>query len=163
WYRAEVQVIRTANAVSDIIYPGQKLLIPDAQSGQAAVTASVSSSAFSAADVDLLARLVQAEATGEPYTGKVSVAAVVLNRVRSPNFPNSISGVIYQPMQFCPVQNGTINRPAGAEASGAARDAINGWDPTGGALYFFNPAKTTNSFIWSRPVIITIGNHHFTR
>lgn len=161
WYRAEVGAIKSANSISGLIHPGQQLVIPATAPAETATTASASAS--SEANVDLLARLVQAEATGEPYSGKVAVAAVVLNRVRSPNFPNTIGGVVYQPMQFCPVGNGTIYRPAGSEAHRAVRDAMSGWDPSGGALFFFNPANTSNAFIWSRPLVITIGNHRFTR
>ncbi|ADQ41083.1 spore cortex-lytic enzyme [Caldicellulosiruptor acetigenus I77R1B] len=114
-------------------------------------------------DLNLLAHLISAEARGEPYVGQVAVGAVVLNRVRHPSFPNSIAGVIYQPGAFESVANGQINLPPTVSAINAARDALNGWDPTGGALYFFNPAKTTNKWIWSRPIVAVIGNHVFAR
>jgi N-acetylmuramoyl-L-alanine amidase len=109
----------------------------------------------------LLARCVHAEARGEPYTGKVAVAAVVLNRVKSPSFPNTVSGVIYQPRAFTAVADGQINLTPDNESIRAARDALNGWDPTGGCLYYYNPAKTTSSWIYSRPVMLVIGNHRF--
>ncbi len=121
---------------------------------------------FSAKDIDLLARLVQAEAGGEPYPGKVAVAATVLNRVESPRYPNTIPGVIYQVSygyQYCPVRNGTINRPAGDEARRAVLEALEGNDPTGGALSFYNPAKSWNAWIRSRPVLARIGSHLFVR
>jgi N-acetylmuramoyl-L-alanine amidase len=111
--------------------------------------------------VDLLARLITAEAQGEPYEGQVAVGAVVMNRVKSPDFPNTIKEVIYQPYQFEPTLNGWIDKPAVESAVRAAREAIAGSDPTGGALFFFNPAMTNNAFLWSRPYKTTIGNHRF--
>lgn len=121
---------------------------------------------YSAADLDLLARLVHAEAEGEPYLGKVAVAATVLNRVASSNYPNTIPGVIYQVIdgryvQYEPVLNGRINIPAGAEAIRATQEAVRGVDPSFGAIGFFNPAKTSNSWVRSRPVTTVIGNHVF--
>ncbi|MEW5920001.1 MAG: cell wall hydrolase [Bacillota bacterium] len=121
---------------------------------------------FAAEDLDLLARLVQAEAGGEPYKGKVAVAASVLNRVESDRYPSTIPGVIYQVAygyQYCPVRNGTINRPAGDEARRAVQEALQGNDPTGGALSFYNPAKATNAWIRTQPVHTRIGNHLFVR
>jgi len=112
-------------------------------------------------DIYLLARAVHGEARGEPYVGKVAVAAVILNRVKDPRFPNTIAGVIYQPGAFTAVDDGQINLAPDAESLKAARDAMNGWDPTGGAIYYYNPAKTTNKWIWSRPVHIVIGKHRF--
>jgi|GEM_PF-625966 len=112
-------------------------------------------------ELDLLARVVHAEAKGEPYEGKVAVAAVIINRVQHPAFPNTISGVVYEPLAFQVVANGTINQPADAEAVQAAHDALAGFDPTGGALYFYNPAKTANAWIRSRPATKTIGKHVF--
>lgn len=111
---------------------------------------------------ELLARLVRAEAEGEPYAGKVAVAAVVLNRLEHPDFPNSVPEIVYQYRQFEPVLDGTINIPARPEDRAAVRDALAGWDPSDGALYFFNPSKTPNAFVWSRPPIKMIGNHRFT-
>jgi len=112
-------------------------------------------------DLYLLARAVHGEARGEPYIGKVAVAAVILNRVRDPRFPNTIAGVIYQPGAFTAVSDGQINLAPDEESIRAARDAMNGWDPTYGALYYYNPAKATSSWIWSRPVHIVIGKHRF--
>ncbi|MFW5999801.1 MAG: spore cortex-lytic enzyme [Halanaerobiaceae bacterium] len=112
-------------------------------------------------NVELIARLINAEARGEPYEGQVAVGAVLLNRVDSPAFPNTISAVIYQPLAFESVANGQINRSPTAENRRAARAAINGWDPTYGALFFWNPSKPVNRWIWSRRTIRTIGSHIF--
>ena len=112
-------------------------------------------------DVYLLARVVPGEARGEPYLGKVAVAAVVLNRVSHPNFPNTIAGVIYQPLAFTAVADGQMNITPDEESIRAARDALNGWDPTYGAIYYYNPATATSKWIWSRPVHIVIGKHSF--
>ena len=112
-------------------------------------------------DVDLLARLISAEARGEPYTGQVAVGAVVLNRVKNPAFPGSISGVIYQSGAFSCLQDGQFWKPVADSAYRAARDALNGSDPSGGALYYFNPATATSKWIWSRPLITVIGKHRF--
>lgn len=114
-------------------------------------------------DVNLLARCVSAEARGEPYVGQVAVAAVLLNRIADPAFPNTLADIIYQPLAFSSVADGQINMAPTASALKAAREAVTGVDPTGGAIYFFNPAKTKNKFIWSRPQIMQIGNHIFTR
>lgn len=115
----------------------------------------------SSSDETLLARCIYAEARGEPYTGKVAVAAVVLNRVRSSKFPNTVAGVIYQPWAFTSVNDGQINLTPDAEAKRAARDALNGWDPTNGCLYFYNPATSTSAWIWSREIRLKIGKHNF--
>lgn len=112
-------------------------------------------------DVDLLARLISAEARGEPYEGQVAVGAVVLNRVDHPSFPNSISGVIYQTEAFTCISDGQFDQPVAESAYRAARDAMNGWDPSYGAIYYFNPATATSAWIWSRPLIVTIGSHRF--
>ena len=111
--------------------------------------------------LDLLARLISAEARGEPYEGQVAVGAVVLNRVEHPSFPNSISGVIYQPGAFSCLDDGQFNEPVAESAYRAARDAMNGWDPSYGAIYCFNPATATSKWIWSRPLIVSIGKHRF--
>ena len=115
----------------------------------------------SGGDLDLLARLISAEARGEPYEGQVAVGAVVLNRVEHPSFPNSISGVIYQPGAFSCLDDGQFNEPVAESAYRAARDAMNGWDPSYGAIYYFNPATATSKWIWSRPLIVNIGKHRF--
>ena len=112
-------------------------------------------------DLDLLARLISAEARGEPYEGQVAVGAVVLNRVRHPSFPNTIAGVIYQPGAFSCLDDGQFNEPVAESAYRAAKDAMNGWDPSYGAIYYFNPATATSKWIWSRPLIVMIGKHRF--
>ena len=109
----------------------------------------------------LLARLISAEARGEPYVGQVAVGAVVLNRVEHPSFPNSIAGVIYQSGAFSCIADGQFNQPVAESAYRAADDALNGWDPTGGAIYYFNPSTATSAWIWSRPLIVNIGKHRF--
>ena len=111
----------------------------------------------------MLARCVYSEARGEPYAGQVAVAAVVLNRVRSSSFPNTIAGVIYQKGAFTAVSDGQINLTPNQTAYNAARDALNGWDPTGGCLYYYNPATATSKWIWSLKVEIKIGKHAFAR
>ena len=121
------------------------------------------SGASSTSDLNLLARLVYAEARGESYTGQVAVAAVVLNRIKSSSFPNTVSGVIYQKGAFSVVNDGQINLKPNQTAINAAQDAMNGWDPTYGAIYYFNPNTATNSWIWSRPVTVVIGNHRFCK
>lgn len=123
------------------------------------------SNSNSTSDVQLLARAINGEARGEPYEGQVAVGAVILNRVKASNFPNTISGVIYQPGAFTAVSDGQINVALEDSATvvKAARDAINGWDPSGGAIYYFNPNTATNSWIWSRPLIKTIGKHRFCK
>lgn len=120
-------------------------------------------SSSNSSNVNLLAKLIHGEARGEPYTGQVAVGAVVMNRVRSSSFPNTISGVIYQSGAFDAVRDGQINLAADATAKKAAQDAINGWDPSYGAIYYFNPSTATNKWIWSRPMTITIGRHRFCK
>lgn len=122
-----------------------------------------STSTNSSSDVNLLSRLVYAESRGEPYSGQVAVASVVLNRVKSSSFPNSIAGVIYQTGAFSVVSDGQINLSPNITAKNAAQDAINGWDPSYGAIYYFNPNTATSKWIWSRPVTVTIGNHRFCK
>ena len=121
--------------------------------------------AGSTSNVQLIARAINGEARGEPYEGQVAVGAVILNRVKNPNFPNTIAGVIYQSGAFTAVSDGQINQPIaeGSTVVKAAQDALNGWDPTGGAIYYFNPATATNKWIWSRPLIKTIGKHRFCK
>ncbi len=114
-------------------------------------------------DLNLLSRLVYGEARGEPYKGQVAVAAVVLNRVKSSSFPNTVSGVIYQKGAFDVVSDGQINMTPNDTAKKAAQDALNGWDPANGAIYYFNPSTATSKWIWSRPHIITIGKHRFCK
>ena len=119
------------------------------------------SSSSSNSNVYLLAKVISAEARGEPYSGQVAVGAVILNRVEHPSFPNSISGVVYEQGAFTCMVDGQINQPIADSAYRAARDALNGVDPTGGAIYYFNPNTATSSWIWSRPRLTTIGRHHF--
>ena len=121
------------------------------------------SSSSNSSNVNLLARLIYGEARGEPYTGQVAVGAVVMNRVKSSSFPNSISGVIYQSGAFDAVKDGQINLTPDSTAKKAAQDAINGWDPSYGAIYYFNPSTATNKWIWSRPMTVTIGRHRFCK
>ena len=116
---------------------------------------------FSSGDIDLLARIISAESRGEPYIGQVAVGAVILNRMEHPSFPNTLAGVIYQPGAFSCLDDGGVNAPVADSAYDAARDAINGWDPSGGAIYYYNPEKSTNQWIFSRPVITVIGQHRF--
>lgn len=124
---------------------------------------SKSTSSSSSSNLNLLSRLVYSEARGEPYSGQVAVAAVVLNRVSSSSFPNTISGVIYQSGAFDAVSDGQINMTPNSTAKKAAQDAINGWDPSYGAIYYFNPSTATNKWIWSRPVTVVIGKHRFCK
>ena len=116
-------------------------------------------------NVQLLARAINGEARGEPYEGQVAVGAVLLNRVKSSKFPNTIAGVIYQPGAFTAVSDGQIDVPIDSKSTvvKAAQDALNGWDPTGGAIYYFNPNTATNKWIWSRPLTTVIGKHRFCK
>ena len=123
------------------------------------------SNSSNTSDLQLMARAINGEARGEPYEGQVAVGAVILNRVKNPSFPNTIAGVIYQSGAFTAVSDGQINQPIkeGSTVLKAAQDALNGWDPTGGAIYYFNPSTATNKWIWSRPLIKTIGKHRFCK
>lgn len=167
----DYEEVMSANGLYDsTIYPGMLLTVPAVTSGSLeGKSLSVSRGGYfnrpSADEINLLARLITAEADGEPYEGKVAVGAVVLNRIDSDAFPNSIKDVIYQygdgTYQFEPVQNGEVNKPASNESLNAAKDALNGWDPTNGSIYFFaNYVKS--SWLWSRPLSTIIGNHVFT-
>lgn len=120
-----------------------------------------STSQFTQSEISLLARIISAESRGEPYTGQVAVGAVILNRIDHPSFPNTLAGVIYQPGAFSCINDGQVNEAVSESAKRAAQDAINGWDPSGGAIYYYNPAKSTSKWIFSRPVICTIGSHRF--
>lgn len=122
-----------------------------------------SSGSTNSSDLNLLSRLVYGEARGEPYSGQVAVAAVVLNRVKNSSFPNTVSGVIYQRGAFDVVSDGQINMSPDSTAKKAAQDALNGWDPSYGAIYYFNPSTATNKWIWSRPLTVTIGKHRFCK
>ena len=126
-------------------------------------SSSSSSSSVSQSDLNLLARMISAEARGEPYVGQVAVGAVILNRVRHPSFPNTISGVLYQNGAFSALYDGQFNEAVADSAYNAARDALNGWDPTGGCIYYYNPKTATNQWIRTLPIVTTIGNHVFSR
>ena len=122
-------------------------------------------SSSSTSSLQLMARAINGEARGEPYEGQVAVGAVILNRVKNSSFPNTIAGVIYEPGAFTAVSDGQINVPIAENSTvyKAAQDALNGWDPTGGAIYYFNPNTATNKWIWSRPFIKQIGKHRFCK
>ncbi|MGE5629611.1 MAG: spore cortex-lytic enzyme [Caulobacteraceae bacterium] len=126
-------------------------------------TTATRSSSSRSNEVYTLAQVIHGEARGEPYVGQVAVGAVILNRVDNPKFPNTIAGVIFQPGAFTAVSDGQMFQPPGDSAMRAARDAMNGWDPSGGAIYYYNPAKTTSKWIWSRPIIKVIGKHYFAK
>lgn len=121
----------------------------------------VQTKAMENSDYMLLARIISAEARGEPYEGQVAVGAVILNRIEHPSFPDTLAGVIYQPLAFSCVDDGQINQPVADSAYKAATDALNGWDPTGGAIYYYNPVTATSKWILSRPIIKQIGKHVF--
>lgn len=124
---------------------------------------SSNSTSYSNADVELLGKVISAEARGESYEGQVAVGAVILNRVAHPSFPDSISGVVYQNGAFSCVNDSNWYQPVASSAKKAATDALNGWDPTGGAIYYFNASKTSDGFMHSRPVLTVIGNHKFCK
>ncbi|MGM0471409.1 MAG: cell wall hydrolase [Bacillota bacterium] len=153
-YQTTVNQIKKANNHwSNLIVPGQQLQIPD----------NLQNNRSHNQNLDLLARLVRAEARGESFKGKVGVAAVVINRVQNDEFPDTISNVIYQPLAFEPVNNGKINQPADQESIKAAQAALNGWDPTRNSLFFYNPAKIYSPYnwIWNRTTVTRIDNHIF--
>lgn len=157
-YGTTVIELKRANGLSNnMIYAGQRLNIP----GKTSV--SRSGSGFTEEDIYWLSRAVYGEARGESYEGQVAVAAVILNRVDSPDFPNTVKEVIFEPLAFTAVADGQIYYTPNTTAIKAVREAIGGWDPSGGALYYWNPAKATSKWIWSRPIIKKIGNHVFAR
>lgn len=165
-YNTSVNAIKRANNLnSSLIVVGQKLSIPSNSNGVKETTSNktVKNSKYSDSDMTLMAKLVRAEAGGESYKGKVAVAAVVLNRVNHKSFPNTVRGVIYQRNQFSPVRSGSINRAPDSSSIKAVREAINGVDPTGDALYFYNPRIAKGSWLQKRPVVARIGNHNFAR
>lgn len=166
YYSGEVDGVYGSATESAVkLFQSKNGLTADGLCGPATLAAlgiSVSTaSSSSSADVYLLARLISAEARGEPYEGQVAVGAVVLNRMKHPSFPNTMSGVIYQSGAFSCIYDGQFNEPVSSTCYQAARDAINGWDPSGGAIYYFNPSTATSSWIWSRPLLVTIGKHRF--
>lgn len=164
------QAIKSASGLkSDHIVPGQVLRIPTAGSAQTASRSgsstgerqAVTGNKVSAEELELMAKIVYGESRGEPYKGQVAVAAVILNRVKSPKFPNTIKGVIFQPGAFTAIVDGQAYLKPNQTAYNAVKDALAGWDPTYGALYYWNPATTTNKWIWSKPIKMQIGNHVF--
>ena len=153
---------KTKNAV--ILFQKKNGLTVDGVAGPATLAAigiPSGSSGSSSNNVNLLAHIISAEARGEPYTGQVAVGAVILNRIEHPSFPDTMAGVIYQSGAFTAVVDGQMNAPIAESAYRAARDALNGWDPVGGAIYYYNPTTATNKWIRSRPIITTIGKHVF--
>ena len=152
---------QTAEAVK--YFQRKNGLTADGVVGQATLRAlgMTSGTASQNNDVALLAKVISAEARGEPYSGQVAVGAVILNRVNHPSFPNTIAGVVYEQGAFTCMVDGQIDQPVADSAYRAARDALNGVDPTGGAIYYFNPAKATSRWIWSRPLLTVIGSHRF--
>lgn len=171
YYSGNVDGIYGTQTVNAVKYFQRKNgLTADGIAGQATLNAmgissssQAGSSSSNSSNVNLLARLIYGEARGEPYSGQVAVGAVVLNRVKSSSFPNSISGVIYQSGAFNVVSDGQINLTPDSTAKKAAQDALNGWDPSYGAIYYFNPSTATNKWIWSRPMTVTIGKHRFCK
>ena len=167
YYSADVDGIygsRTEAAV--LLFQQKNGLAVDGKAGAETLAALGISSAGlieqnTSGDVALLARLISAEARGESYEGQVAVGAVVMNRIAHPSFPNTLSGVIYQRGAFSCLDDGQFDEPVAQSAYAAARDAMNGYDPTGGAIYYFNPATATSQWIWSRPLILQIGKHRF--
>ncbi|NLM65072.1 MAG: LysM peptidoglycan-binding domain-containing protein [Firmicutes bacterium] len=171
-YGTTVSAIMSANGLwSSTIYPGQSLIIPGQAGGNGSNSPSPNyppAGGYTESDIYLLAKLVTAESAGEPYTGQVAVAASVLNRVKDPSYPNTVHGVIYQVIdgkyyQYSPVLDGRINNMPTSTALQAVREAMGGWDPSLGALGFYNPSKTSNYWVKSRPVTTIIGNHVFFR
>lgn len=155
---------RTKNAV--INFQKDNGLDPDGIAGEKTlkalgINADNSYGGYSSSDYELLARVISAEARGETYLGQVAVGAVILNRIEHPSFPDTLPGVVYQKGAFSCLNDGQFYEPIADSAYSAARDAINGLDPSGGAIYYYNPAKSTNKWIFSRPVITTIGSHRF--
>ena len=158
---AVIKFQRKNNLVADGIIGDKTLKALGITASMLSSNNSSTSSKYSNSDLQLLARLISAEARGESYKGQVAVGAVVLNRVKSSSFPNSISGVIYQPYAFTCVNDGQINYTPTSSAVSAAKDAMNGWDPTNGCIYYYNPKIATSKWIFSRPTVVTIGNHVF--
>ncbi len=161
--KAAVKYFQQKNGLKADGIVGDKTLAALGISNKTTGNKTNNSSSYSNSDVTLLARLIYGEARGESYTGQVAVGAVVMNRVKSSSFPNTISGVIYQPYAFTAVIDGQINLSPDSTALSAAKEALNGYDPTYGALYYYNPSTATSTWIFSRKTTITIGNHVFAR
>ena len=155
------RAVRAFQQKNGLTVDGKTLAAMGLSAGGGNSSNSGGSGGASSSQVDLLARLISAEARGEPYSGQVAVGAVVLNRIKHPSFPNTLSGVIYQNGAFTCITDGQFNQPVAESAYRAARDALNGVDPSGGAIYYFNPSTATSSWIWSRPLITVIGKHRF--
>ncbi|MFY9603297.1 MAG: cell wall hydrolase [bacterium] len=165
-YGTTVFALQEANGLWDSqIYAGEQLVIPEeypAVEAARTVTTTSTRSPETGWEIDLLARMIHAEAESEPYAGKVAVGAVILNRLEDPRFPDDLNGVLFSPWEFEPVMNNRFwSITPSAEAYAAAEEALAGWDPTGGALYFYNPVTSTSPWIFSRPVVTQIGNHVF--
>ena len=160
---AAVKLFQKKNGLTVDGIAGKKTLEAMGIFSSSSSSSSSSSGSTNSSDLNLLSRLVYGEARGEPYSGQVAVAAVVLNRVKSSSFPNTVSGVIYQKGAFDVVSDGQINLSPDSTAKKAAQDALNGWDPSYGAIYYFNPSTATNKWIWSRPLTVTIGKHRFCK
>ena len=157
--RRAVMLFQRKNGLTDdgIVGPATLRALGMSSSG-GAVSAGASAQQH---DVSLLARVISAEARGEPYVGQVAVGAVILNRIEHPSFPNTLAGVVYQPGAFTCMVDGQIDQPVSESARRAAQEALNGSDPSGGAIYYFNPDTATSAWIWSRPLIKVIGKHRF--
>lgn len=164
--QAAVKKFQQKNGLNVDGVVGEKTLIAlgiNSSSSDGKNSGNTTNSSSNNSDLYLLAKLVHAEARGESYRGKVAVAASVLNRVKSSSFPNTIAGVIYQKGAYTCVDDGQINLSPDAESKKAAQDAINGWDPTSGCIYYFNPNTATSGWIWTRPQVLTIGKHIFCK
>lgn len=161
--KAAVTAFQKAQGLTADGIAGEKTLAALGVSGSNNPTQSGAAAAgnFTQSEVELLSRIISAEARGEEYAGQVAVGAVIMNRIEHPSFPNTLAGVIYQPGAFSCLYDGGVNHTVAESAYRAAQDAINGWDPTGGAIYYYNPAKTSNKWMRSRPVLTTIGSHLF--
>ena len=172
YYSGNIDGIYGTQTVNAVKYFQRKNgLTADGSAGPATLkamgimTSSSSSSSSSSynSNLNLLSRVIYGEARGEPYTGQVAVGAVVMNRIKSSSFPNTLSGVVYQSGAFDAVKDGQVNLTPDSTARKAAQDAMNGWDPSYGAIYYFNPSTATNKWIWSRPMTVTIGKHRFCK
>ena len=165
YYSGEIDgIFGSATKKAVISFQKKNGLVTDGIAGKKTLEAMgifTSSSGNSSSNYDLLARIISAEARGEPYMGQVAVGAVILNRIEHPSFPDTMSGVIYQKGAFSCLDDGQFYEPVSESAYKAATDALNGLDPSGGAIYYYNPKKATSKWIFSRPVITTIGNHRF--
>ncbi len=160
---AAVKKFQTKNGLTADGVAGKATLAALGINSSTTSSSSSNATTTTSSSINLLSRLIYGEARGEPYNGQVAVGAVVLNRVKSSQFPNTIAGVIYQAGSFDCVNDGQINLTPNDSAKKAAQDAINGWDPSQGAIYYFNPSTATNKWIWSRPLTVVIGKHRFCK